>query len=179
MNYAQIRGEIYSGLFLCGTFDAIRERRDRSRQPWHKFKRRKETKVGAAAMKVGIAVLALSLLCGDAIAAPTQYAVDGLAIGTHLNFDSAFYREYKCSRSNQFDGLTWCQKTRSDRERRGSYTAAYSLLHSRRPRGLQFPSLCWPTIITRSNAATSKRFGSPGQRHRCILPPAATRRKAT
>jgi hypothetical protein len=97
----------------------------------HEFKRRKETKVGAAAMKVGIAVLAFSLLCGDAIAAPTQYAVDGLAIGTHLNFDSASYREFKCSRSNQFDGLTWCQKTRSDRERRGSYTAAYSLLHSR------------------------------------------------
>jgi hypothetical protein len=97
----------------------------------HEFKRRKETKVGVAAMKVGIAVVAFSLLCGDAIAAPTQYAVDGLAIGTHLNFDSASYREYKCSRSNQFDGLTWCQKTRSDRERRGSYTAAYSLLHSR------------------------------------------------
>src|SRR5262249_4946286 len=29
------------------------------------------------------------------------------------------------------DGLTWCQKTRSDKERRRSYIAAYSLLHSR------------------------------------------------
>jgi len=60
-----------------------------------------------------------------------EYAVDGVAVGTQLNFDSASYREYKCSPSDQFDGLTWCQKTRSDKERRRSYIAAYSLLHSR------------------------------------------------
>src|ERR1700737_1448789 len=82
-------------------------------------------------MKVGIAVLASIALCGDAMAEPGQYAVDGLAIGTQLNFDSASYRQYKCSPSEQFGGLTWCQKARSDRERRGSYTAAYSLLHTR------------------------------------------------
>src|SRR5215469_2752696 len=28
-------------------------------------------------------------------------------------------------------GITWCQKTRTDKERRGSYIAAYSLLHSK------------------------------------------------
>src|SRR5262249_30212157 len=44
---------------------------------------------------------------------------------------SASYQEYKCSPSDQFDGLTWCQKARSDKERRRSYIAAYSLLHSR------------------------------------------------
>jgi hypothetical protein len=82
-------------------------------------------------MKVGIAVLASIALCGDAMAETAQYAVDGLAIGTQLNFDSASYRQYKCSPSEQFGGLTWCQKARSDRERRGSYTAAYSLLHAR------------------------------------------------
>jgi hypothetical protein len=57
--------------------------------------------------------------------------LDGLAVGSQLNFGSTSYREYKCSPSDQFDGLTWCQKTRSDKERRRSYTAAYSLLHSR------------------------------------------------
>ena len=82
-------------------------------------------------MRTGIAFLASIVLSANATAAPTQYAVDGLAIGTKLNFDSASYREYKCSPSDQFDGLTWCQKTRTDRERRGSYTAAYSILHSR------------------------------------------------
>src|SRR5260370_24247162 len=80
--------------------------------------------------KVRIAVLAFIILCGGAIAASAQYAVDGLAIETQLNFDSASYREYKCSPSDQFVGLTWCQKTRSGRERRGPYTVAYSLLHS-------------------------------------------------
>jgi len=82
-------------------------------------------------MGAGIVVFAYVVLYGNAIAAPTEYAVDGLAVGTQLNFGSASYREYKCSPSDQFDGLTWCQKTRSDKERRRSYIAAYSLLHSR------------------------------------------------
>src|SRR5262245_17832617 len=84
--------------------------------------------VGAVWMRSGIVVLAYY---GSAIAASTEYAVDGLAVGTQLNFNSASYREYKCSPSDQFDGLTWCQKTRSDKERLRSYIAAYSLLHSR------------------------------------------------
>jgi ribosomal protein L9 len=88
-------------------------------------------RIGAAAMGAGIVVFAYVVLYGNAIAAPTEYAVDGLAVGTQLNFGSASYREYKCSPSDQFDGLTWCQKTRTDKERRRSYIAAYSLLHSR------------------------------------------------
>src|SRR5262245_48721966 len=80
-------------------------------------------------MKTGIVVLAYVVLCSHATAA-TEYAVDGLAVGTQLNFGSASYREYKCSPSDQFDGLIWCQKTQTDKGRRGSYIAAYSLLHS-------------------------------------------------
>jgi ribosomal protein L9 len=93
--------------------------------------RRVRLRIGAAAMGAGIVVFACAVLYGSAIAAPMEYAVDGLAVGTQLNFGSASYREYKCSPSDQFDGLTWCQKTRSDKERRRSYIAAYSLLHSR------------------------------------------------
>jgi hypothetical protein len=83
----------------------------------------------ATAMRTGIVVLTYVVLCGNAVAA-TEYAVDGLAVGTQLNLGSASYREYKCSPSDQFAGLIWCQKARTDKERRGSYTAAYSLLHS-------------------------------------------------
>ena len=83
----------------------------------------------ATAMRTGIVVLTYVVLCGNAVAA-TEYAIDGLAVGTQLNFGSASYREYKCSPSDQFAGLIWCQKARTDKERRGSYTAAYSLLHS-------------------------------------------------
>src|SRR6516164_966649 len=93
--------------------------------------RRVRLRIGAAAMGAGIVVFAYVVLYSNAIAAPTEYAVDGLAVGTQLNFGSASYREYKCSPSDQFNGLTWCQKTRSDKERRRSYIAAYSLLHSR------------------------------------------------
>jgi hypothetical protein len=93
--------------------------------------RRIPLRIEAAAMRAGIVLLANVVLYGNALAAPTEYAVEGLAVGTQLNLGSASYQEYKCSPSDQFDGLTWCQKARSDKERRGSYIAAYSLLHSR------------------------------------------------
>jgi hypothetical protein len=69
---------------------------------------------------------------GDPIAGqgPT-YAVDGLALGSKVKFESAAYRDYKCSPSEQFDGFTWCQKWRRDGERRGSFEVNYSLLHAK------------------------------------------------
>jgi hypothetical protein len=90
--------------------------------------RRARLKIEPTAMITGIVVLAHAALIGNAIAA-TEYAVDGLAVGTQLNLGSTSYREYKCNPSDQFVGLIWCQKTRTEKERRGSYTAAYSLLH--------------------------------------------------
>src|SRR5262245_65073154 len=93
--------------------------------------RRACLRIRAAAMGAGIVVVAYIVSYANAMAAPTEYAVDGLAVGTQLDFGSAWYREHKCSPSVQFDGLTWCQKTRSDKERRRPYIAAYSLLHSR------------------------------------------------
>ena len=82
-------------------------------------------------MKATIAALASVVFCANATAEPTQYAVDGLGIGTQLSSDNASHREYKCNPSDQFTGFTWCQKTRNAKDRRGSYTSAYSLLHSR------------------------------------------------
>src|ERR1700736_5762979 len=90
----------------------------------------KPSVVVIVADEIRIAVLAFSILCGGVIAASAEYSVDGLAIGTRLNFDSAPYRAYKCTPSDQFRGLTWCQKTTSGRERRGPYSVTYSLLHS-------------------------------------------------
>jgi hypothetical protein len=59
------------------------------------------------------------------------YAVEGLALGARIPFDSSAYREYKCNPSDQFDGFTWCQQTRQQGERRRSSEVTYSLLHSR------------------------------------------------
>jgi hypothetical protein len=58
------------------------------------------------------------------------YAVAGLALGSRVQFDSSDYREYKCSPSEQVAEFTWCQKTRQERDRRGSTNVTYSILHS-------------------------------------------------
>ena len=81
-------------------------------------------------MKIGIAVVASLILCPQAMAEPVTYVVDGVAIGTQLNLNNAAYREYKCSPSDQFSGLTWCQKARTEKDRGKAYGAAYSLLHA-------------------------------------------------
>jgi hypothetical protein len=78
-------------------------------------------------MRARIAVLAFVVLCGHSAAEPAKYVIDGLVLGTQLNFESASYGEYRCRPSEQFDELTWCQKTRRGR----SDIAIYSLLHSR------------------------------------------------
>jgi hypothetical protein len=58
------------------------------------------------------------------------YAVAGLALGSRVKFDTSDYREYKCSPSEQFAEFTWCQKTRQERDRRGSTNVTYSILHA-------------------------------------------------
>src|SRR5215471_11253015 len=58
------------------------------------------------------------------------YAVGGVALGATVQSGSSGYREYKCAPSDQFDGFTWCQKTRKGKERRGRFNAIYSILHS-------------------------------------------------
>jgi hypothetical protein len=84
-------------------------------------------RIEAAAVLTATAILAHGALIDHAIAA-TAYAVDGVAVATQLNFNSASYRDYKCNPSDQFEGLIWCQKTRAEKGR-GSRT--YSVLHSK------------------------------------------------
>jgi hypothetical protein len=57
----------------------------------------------------------------------SKYVVAGLGLGSRVQLDSSDYREYKCSPSEQFDGFTWCQKTRQER---GFANVTYSNLHS-------------------------------------------------
>src|SRR5262245_27993268 len=51
------------------------------------------------------------------------YAVRGVPLGARVR--SSAYKEYRCVPSDQFDEFTWCQKTRREKERRGSFTATY------------------------------------------------------
>src|SRR5262245_23105039 len=61
----------------------------------------------------------------------SAYAVSDVALGATVKFGSSAYKEYRCTPSDQFDGFTWCQKTRKGKERRGKFNAIYSILHSR------------------------------------------------
>src|SRR5207247_5857688 len=56
-----------------------------------------------------------------------RYVVAGLVLAWRVRFDTSEYREYKCSPRDQFDGFTWCQKTRQER---GFANVTYSILHS-------------------------------------------------
>jgi hypothetical protein len=61
----------------------------------------------------------------------SAYAVSGVVLAAPVQFDSAAFKDYKCTPSDQFDGFTWCQKTRQEKERRGKFISTYSILHSR------------------------------------------------
>lgn len=73
-----------------------------------------------------LAVLACAVLCGNAAIAATQYGVEELSVGAQLKFDSASYREFRCNPSEQFEGLTWYQKTGHE-----------SVLPNQQPRAIQ------------------------------------------
>jgi hypothetical protein len=92
-------------------------------------KRSVRLRIEGATMRAGIIVLAQLVLCESARAA-TEYAVDGLTVGTQVDSGSARYREYKCNPSDQFESFIWCQKSRTQKQRRRSYAVAYSLLRS-------------------------------------------------
>jgi hypothetical protein len=58
------------------------------------------------------------------------YAVDGLNLGSKVNFESSIYRQYQCNPSEQFDGFTWCARKVPESTRRGAFLSSYSILHS-------------------------------------------------
>ena len=64
------------------------------------------------------------------------YSVTGATLGSRFNPDDKAYKGYKCSDTQgfygkEFDGFTWCRKVENDSEKRGSFKAWYSILHSR------------------------------------------------
>jgi len=58
------------------------------------------------------------------------YSVDGLALGAKVPFGSAAYRQYRCLRSEKFEGFVWCTKTNDNREARGPFKVWFSMLHA-------------------------------------------------
>jgi hypothetical protein len=66
----------------------------------------------------------------------SNYVVDGfrgISLGDRVSFNSSDYQEYQCTPSEQFEGVTWCNKQRVEEEARGSYHHTRSLTHATGP----------------------------------------------
>jgi tetratricopeptide (TPR) repeat protein len=84
----------------------------------------------------------------------SKYVVNGfggLGLGTRVSFDTSDYREYQCTPSEQFEGLTWCNKQRFEKDPRGLYRSSYTILHSR------------DGTIYYLNRALEPAFSNPGE----------------
>jgi tetratricopeptide (TPR) repeat protein len=57
--------------------------------------------------------------------------LDGLSLGGRVSPRSNEYQEYQCKPSEQFEGVTWCNKQRFEKEPRGLYRSSYTIAHSR------------------------------------------------
>jgi cell division protein FtsB len=84
----------------------------------------------------------------------SRYVVTGLALGSRVQFDSSEYREYKCTPSDQFDGFTWCQKTRQER---GFANVTYSILHSQDGTAVYVNRFQEPALFGRNEAEDAIR----------------------
>ena len=63
-----------------------------------------------------------------AFAQPSPYVVDGIALGSQLNFHNEAYQQYQCAPS-EYPGLTWCHKEKMENTRRGEINSSNSILH--------------------------------------------------
>ena len=59
-----------------------------------------------------------------------DFVVDGLAVGAPVHPDSAVYKTYKCTPSDQFPGFTWCATKHHMRGKFGPYDSWVTILHS-------------------------------------------------
>src|SRR5205807_2194821 len=100
--------------------------------------------------------------------AASPYVVDGVALGA--SFKST--RAYQCRPSEQFAEYMWCQRTRQERGRRGTFSTTNSILHSRG--GVAYisreirPAFFAENDIESEMKRLSARFGTAG--HELRLP---------
>lgn len=125
--------------------------------------RRRRDVIGffALALFVGGAPFQAAAQAGDR----TQYIVDGLALGDPVQPNSATYRQYQCSPSEQFASFIWCQRRRTGNGKFGKFTSVNSILHS--PDGTTAyisqhidPAYFVPGDVEREIKRLSQLFGS-------------------
>jgi outer membrane protein OmpA-like peptidoglycan-associated protein len=58
------------------------------------------------------------------------YSVDGIALGDHFPKNQATQDDFKCQKSTQFSGYTFCTKQVTGSEARGAFQTTFSILHA-------------------------------------------------
>jgi hypothetical protein len=74
----------------------------------------------------------MALLTRLTSAQTDPYSVDGFTLGSKMAYGNPAYQQYHCVPSQKFEGFVRCTKTISDKEARGRFKAAFSILRSSR-----------------------------------------------
>jgi hypothetical protein len=103
------------------------------------------------------------------------YVVDGLHLGGHIAIGSPSYLEYRCNPSEQFTGLTSCQRRRQEISPRGAYSSTTTILHSGDGTALYVNRYLEPAFFAGTEAMDdvrrlSNKYGEPRY---VTAPPAA------
>ncbi|TQF29738.1 superinfection immunity protein [Bradyrhizobium sp. UNPA324] len=98
--------------------------------------------------------------------AEAVYVVDGLHLGAHVALGSPSYLEYRCNPSDQFTGLTWCQKRRQETSPRGAYNSTTTIVHSEDGTALYVNRFLEPAFFSGTEAMDdvrrlSAKYGEP------------------
>jgi hypothetical protein len=108
--------------------------------------------------------LAVVLNVSHSAAEVSLYSVGGLALGAKVAFRSAAYREYRCVRSEKFEGFVWCAKSSNDKEARGPFKLWFSIMHAQEGTAVyvnryQEPAYWGPNEITDDIQRYSRKIG--------------------
>lgn len=96
----------------------------------------------------------------------TPYVVEGLRLGGHVAMGTPAYLAYRCTPSEQFTGLTWCQRQRQEMAPRGAYSSTTTVLHSADGTALYVNRYLQPAFFAGSEAMDDVRrlaakYGEP------------------
>src|SRR6516162_4611523 len=103
----------------------------------------------------------------------SSYTVDGLSLGARFDAQSAAFRGYQCSPSEQFPEFTRCQRTQRQQTAWGrrSFDSTSSILHSGDGKAVYINHYIGPWVFDRNEIQTeinrlSSRFGERGREMR-------------
>jgi hypothetical protein len=97
--------------------------------------------------------------------------LDGLSLGAQVPLQSTQYQEYQCAPSDQFQGVTWCNKQRFEKDPRGPFRSSYTIAHSREGTTFYLNRALEPAFFNAGEVDAdierlSRKFGEPATRVR-------------